>query len=306
MAVRTPLPDDLPASGFAVGDALALGVSTSRLRGADLNRPFWGVRSVGGTSFDLIARATAYLSSRSTPAVLSHISAAQLWGIPLPSKWQHDDRLHVSVPPDMRAPRGAGVAGHHLRLHPSDVELRSGIRLTSQSRTLCDLASVFGEEDLLAAADYLLWWRRTDDDRVGRVEIAQAISRHPTSRGMRKLRAIELQASDRSDSPPESKIRFRIVRAGLPQPDVNLELFDSRGQFLAMPDLSFARYKVALDYEGDHHRTDPEQWEKDIHRVPRLQDAHWHHTRISRSDLRDSTDFLARLARNLRERGWTP
>lgn len=121
---------------------------------------------------------------------------------------------------------------------------------------------------------------------------------------MARLRAIAPLVTDRADSAPESQIRYRIIKAGLPHPNVNLELFDARGAFLAMPDLSFPEFMIAIDYEGDHHRTDRIQWEKDIHRVPRLQDAGWHHIRVSGSDLRDSDDFLARLARNLRGRGW--
>jgi hypothetical protein len=48
------------------------------------------------------------------------------------------------------------------------------------------------------------------------------------------------------------------------------------------------------------------QWQKDLARVPRLQDAGWHHTRISAQDLRDSHEFLTRLSRQLRARGWSP
>jgi hypothetical protein len=305
MTARTPLPEDLPQRSFSVGAALALGTSASRLRGGDLDRPFWGIRSPAGSTADLAARALAYFS-RSGPAILSHISAARMWGIPLPGRWEKDDRLHVSVPPDRRAPRGVGVVGHHIKLHPIDGVICDGVLTTSQPRTLCDLASLLGEEDLLAAADYLIWRRRGDEDRVARAEIAAAIARHPTTRGIRRLRRIEPMASDRSDSAPESKIRFRIARAMLPAPAVNLELHDSWGNFLAMPDLSYPEFTMALDYEGDHHRTDAAQWEKDIHRVPRLQDAGWHHTRISRSDLANSNEFLARLARNLRARGWNP
>jgi hypothetical protein len=285
---------------------LEVGVGSSRLRGGDLEAPFWGVRAPKGSTSDLSSRAAAFFSRSGELAVLSHISAAKLWGIPLPGRHERDDRLHVSVPPDRRAPKGQGVAGHHVSLHPLDVVANLGIRSTSQARTLCDLAGLMAEEDLLAAADYLLWWRRPEDERMSRAELIQAIERHPTSRGMARLRSVAPLASDRADSAPESRIRYRIFKAGLPPPSVNIELFDSRGVFLAMPDLSYPQFTIAIDYEGDHHRTDKDQWEKDINRVPRLQDAGWHHTRVSRSDLRDAGDFLARLARNLRARGWRP
>jgi hypothetical protein len=290
---------------FAVNTAMAEGVSASRLRSSDLEAPFWGVRTPPGFTSELVGRAAAYFSRSFEFAILSHVSAAQVWGMPLPSRWQSDGRLHVSVPPDERAPRGRGVAGHHVRLHPTDVVVRDGIPTTTQARTFCDLASILDAEDLLAVADYLIWWRR-DNDRVAPVDIETAIARHPTSRGMARIRTVVSRSSDRADSAPESKIRFRILEAGLPEPSVNVELYDDRGRFLAMPDLSYPRFRMTLDYEGDHHRTDVAQWEKDIHRVPRLEDAGWHHTRISRADLRDSTDFLARLDRNLRSRGWNP
>ena len=306
MTARTNLPQSLSGRPFAVSTAMIEGVSPSRLRSSDLDAPFWGVRSANGFTDDLVGRAFAYFSRSSELAILSHVSAAQLFGMPLPTRFQADVRLHVAVPPDMRAPRGRGVVGHHLRLHPTDVLIRDGIRTTTQARTLCDLASILKEEDLLAVADYLIWWRRSDADRVPIAEIEAAIGRHPTSRGMARARAVFPKSSDRADSAPESKIRYRILLAGLPAPSVNLNVYDAGGRFLAMPDLSYPKYRMALDYEGDHHRTDIEQWEKDIHRVPRLEDAGWHHTRISRRDLRDSTDFLDRLARNLRARGWTP
>jgi hypothetical protein len=306
MTVRKDLPGGLHDRPFPVSTAIGAGLSPSRLRSLDLEAPFWGVRSPVGFTSELPGRASAYFSRGSGVGILSHISAAQMWGMPLPSRWQADERLHVSLPPDVRAPRGVGVAGHHLRLHPTDVVERNGVRTTSQARTLCDLASILTEEDLLVAADYLLWRRRTDEDRVAIADIETVVARHATSRGMRRLRRVVPLATDRADSPPESMIRYRIGRAGLPLPQVNVELYDSSGRFLAMPDLSYSAFKMSLDYEGDHHRTDLVQWEKDIRRVPRLEDSGWHHTRISRANLRDSSDFLDRLSRNLRSRGWRP
>jgi hypothetical protein len=306
MNQRTALPGTLSRQAFDVAEALANGVSASRLRGRDLDSPFWGVRSASGLAVDITGRALAYFSRASELTIVSHVSAAKLWGIPLPHDLQDDDRLHISVPPDTRSPRGTGVAGHHVRLHPTDGVLRAGLRITSQARTVCDLASFVKEEDLLAMVDFLIWWRRDDQARVPREEVFATVARHPTSRGIARMRSILPLASERSDSPPESIMRYRIIRAGLPAPTVNLELFDRGGQFLAMPDLVYPEFAMALDYEGDLHRTSASQWEKDIHRVPRLQDAGWHHTRISRGDLRDSRGFLTRLKKNLHSRGWSP
>jgi hypothetical protein len=85
---------------------------------------------------------------------------------------------------------------------------------------------------------------------------------------------------------------------------VNVGITTAAGHLLAQPDLQFRDFRMAYDYEGDHHRTDPRQWRKDLARVPRLQDAGWHHTRISAADLADSAELLARTRRLLQQRGW--
>jgi hypothetical protein len=301
--MKINLPSSLQPDGFSVQRAFELGVGVERLRSDDLEAPFWGVRTIGHVATNTIGAARAYFSRANDLAILSHVSAAQIWGIPVPP-WMNDGRLHVSVPPDIRAPKGRRVVGHHVSLHPMDVVELSGLRLTTQARTVCDLAGILREADLLAAVDFLHWWRRDEFERVSMDELANVIARHPTKRGMRRMRAVLPLSSDHADSAPESIIRYNIIKSGLPTPDVNVELFDERGRFLAMPDLSWSKYRVAIDYEGDHHRTDERQWDKDIHRVPRLQDAGWHHTRLAKSDLASSDDFLGRLSRNLQSRGW--
>ena len=71
-----------------------------------------------------------------------------------------------------------------------------------------------------------------------------------------------------------------------------------------MVDLVFERYRIAVDYEGDHHRTDPITWQKDIARVPRLQAIGWHHIRASAADKRDSRELIERVRGLLLQRGW--
>ncbi len=110
--------------------------------------------------------------------------------------------------------------------------------------------------------------------------------------------------TDRADSDPESRFRWRFDRAGLPSAEANLEIFGSDGGTIAKCDLAFEEFRVAFDYEGDHHRTDKRQWRKDLQRVPRLQDLNWHHIRGSAQDLADSRELITRLRRVLRERGW--
>ena len=136
--------------------------------------------------------------------------------------------------------------------------------------------------------------------------ITAALASTTARRGRTRFLELLPLASPRSDSTPETAFRLRFIRAGFPDPIPNRDIFDAHGRFLAMPDLQFPVFRMAFDYEGDHHRTDPGRWRKDLRRVPLLQDANWHHTRLFALDLADPRYILARTRRVLLARGWTP
>lgn len=301
---RIPIPDEF-SGPFAVGAGLHAGLTPARLRGSDLQRPFWGVRVPAGEALDCAGMARAYAVRMPAHAFFSHATAAQLHGIPLPLRLIEALPLDVGVPEDRTPPGGSGAKGHRLAIAPVDVIVRRGLRLTSLERTLCDLSALLDEEELLAAGDNILWRRRLRGHRATVRSLEEAIERFHGRRGLARLTRVVPLMTDRADSPPESVIRLRLIRAGLPELLVNEQVCDAIGAPIATPDLQIPRYRMALDYEGDHHRTDPRQWRKDLARVPLLQDAGWHHTRISADDLADSSGLVARLRRRLRERGWT-
>lgn len=73
----------------------------------------------------------------------------------------------------------------------------------------------------------------------------------------------------------ESRTRLTLVRAGLPCPEVNVPVHDAAGRFLAMPDLTYREPRLALEYDGDVHRTERATWMRDIRRRESLQAAGW-------------------------------
>lgn len=73
----------------------------------------------------------------------------------------------------------------------------------------------------------------------------------------------------------ETRLRLLIVHAGLPEPDINRDVIGSRGGWLARPDLSYPEWKIAIEYDGEHHRVDPRQWRRDISRRENLEAAGW-------------------------------
>jgi hypothetical protein len=232
-------------------------------------------------------------------AYFSHRTAAELWGAPIPSI---DQLTHVGTPPGFPMPRGGGVRGHRLHIDPVDIVTRDGLRLTSQARTWCDLATMLTLENLVAAGDYFIWRRR--NDRITLADIAEALRRYDGRRGRPALEAAYPLLNDRSDSRPESVFRVRAIQDGLPEPRANYPIYDDRGRFVAQPDLAFVEYRVCFDYEGEHHFTSRSQWSKDLERVRRIEDARWSHVRGGSTDLRDSRAVFTTLRNRLRAHGW--
>ena len=299
------LPSGLGGGPFSVNRALSLGVGASRLRGADLDRPFWGIRVPAGAVRSLLDQANAYTERMSPGAFFSHITAARLWGIPLPLELHGRSGLDVAVVPGRIVPVGAGVRGHRLQVDERDLLQFGRIRITSLARTWCDLGALLGEEDLVAAGDFLLWRRRANQLRLTRRDLADALDRWKGRRGRPVLEKCLPTLTDRADSPPESKMRVRFAFARLPSPEVNCEIYTEAGVFVAMADLGWRKYRVAFDYEGDGHRTDRVQWGKDLKRAPRIENANWSYVRAGAPDLRDSREIIEILKLKLQKGGWS-
>ncbi len=87
------------------------GVSARRLRAGDLQSPFPGVRVQTGP-LDLIDLCRSYATRMRSDHYFSHVTAAQLWGLPLPGAVDTTLPLLGSSNPGSRDPRVAGVIEH--------------------------------------------------------------------------------------------------------------------------------------------------------------------------------------------------
>ncbi len=73
----------------------------------------------------------------------------------------------------------------------------------------------------------------------------------------------------------EIRVRLQLVALGFPCPLVGADLFDDRGCWIARPDLCWPTLRLAIEYDGEHHRTDRFQYAKDIHRKEQMEDLGW-------------------------------
>ncbi|WP_216848411.1 MULTISPECIES: hypothetical protein [unclassified Rathayibacter] len=149
------LPRDLEGRAFSTARAESEGVSAARLRAADLEAPFSGVRVPRGSATTVAARARALSTVLGDRVVFSHLTAARLWPLELPRETA-DEPLHVAVRHPGRAPRRRGVVGHAIADPEVRAVVRDGLRLTDGASLFCHLSPILRLEDLVAVGDALL------------------------------------------------------------------------------------------------------------------------------------------------------
>jgi hypothetical protein len=304
------LPRGMTASSFLKGDALAAGMSPKQLRGARFSTPSRGIRIPRREDLTLAARVRA-ASWITEKAAISHSTAARLWGFPLPAWMEEGESVHVTRPAGAGAIRRKGITGHRAELRSAEVVVERGVRVTSRVKTWLDLAAELPVDELVVIGDYLVRaprprlesrWKAYAD--IG--DLRMIIQEHKGKRGIaRASEAVELIRVG-ADSAPETRLRLALLRAGLPEPELNLPLIDDYGVAWHEPDMQYRLYKIAIEYEGAHHRS-AEQLERDIVRGENTAAAGWLERRISRADMRDGAiGAVTKIRKVLLERGWRP
>ena len=325
MHPRTPLPPALLDQPFLVRDALALGISRDVLRGASFRRSFQGVRVPAHLpdTLEVRCRAAALLLPRG--AAFSHATAVALLGLPLslgetaqqgpgalepargawspPRATGHDARvpLHVTVPardPRIVGPRLAGIVTHVSRLEPEETQPRDdGLRTTTPMRTWLDRAATLDLVELVALADAILRRRLVTDH-----ELEQAGRRWAGRPGAALSRRAVTLVEPATDSSMETRLRLLLVLAGLPRPVANRDVV-AHGGWIARPDLAYPELKIAIEYDGDHHRVSRRQWQSDIGRRRVLEEEGWLVLVFTADDvLRRGDDTVRRVRSALAQR----
>lgn len=304
MRQPSELPGQLRNKPFTMADARAAGLSRRRTRARDLVTPCYGVRTAAATPDTLLERVHALAGV--TTAVVSHLSAAVLWGFPLPVSLANPAVVHLTSPPGRRAVRRKNVVGHQQFLKPEEIVAGAKVSCTSPLRTWFDLAGVLSLDDLVIAGDFLIQ-RRNPLATIAELD-AYLAGKQGAPGFRRTLRARELVRAG-TDSPKETELRLLLLRHGLPEPEINVPMFDDTGGWIQDPDLSYEREKVAIQYDGGHHAT-PAQRRSDVFRDERARDAGWRVVVLTQWDL---TPFapgmeptaVTRVRSALVERGWT-
>ena len=274
--------------------ALAAGVHDWQLRHADverLSRDTYLPRAMAG---EVRSRLAAVLLTAPPGAVVSHATAAALWGVEVPLQERSDLRVDVTVPMASRAESRRDRRVHRTPLPDEDVTRRGAVPVTTPERTWRDLAGVIRPAPLLAVTDQLL------GHGVSRADLARQLRRRPTGRGSARARVVLPVADPRAESPMESVLRWILHEAGLPAPDLQYVVRDGAGGFLARADLAWPEQRIIVEFDGDVHR-ERDVFVGDLRRQNRLIAAGWTVLRFTSADvLGRPQEVVAEIRRALR------
>jgi Protein of unknown function (DUF559) len=107
---------------------------------------------------------------------------------------------------------------------------------------------------------------------------------HPRSPGLRSLEtALEL-VDPGAQSPRESYLRLLFIDAGLPRPQTQIPVPGADSIPVAYLDMGWQESMVAVEYDGDQHRSDRRQYVKDVRRLEMLEEMGWIIIRVVAED----------------------
>ena len=291
---------------ITLDDALACGLTLDqvqwRVETGRWERLVRGVYRVAGAPDTWRQRTrAAYLAVAEAGGVVSHVSAAALHELRTPP-----------VLPQVTVPRGRSVRCPIAKVRLADLRMEDlatvdGLRCTSASRVLVELASVLCRAELEAVVD--------DAICGGRASISSAVRAidraGPRRRGVPLLRSVlhVWSGAIKPGSQAEARLLRRLDEWGLPPPVLQYEVMDDSGCFVARVDAAWPARRVALEYEGVRHHA-ARAAAPDEGRYERLEALGWRVVTADKHDLlpgqRHLADRIRRANGHLGPVGATP
>lgn len=284
--------DDLHGRAFTVAQAAERGLSRRSLDGRRFVRIHRGVYRTVDTDPTLPVLLDAARLVLPADAAISHLTALRVYGLEVGEMLP----LHFSTNTRVQIDREDVTV--HRRQDRLSVEQRDGRPVLSAVRTFVDVATQVGERRLLQVGDWLV--QNCGVRPADLVELA--LLSHLD--GVQRARRVAPYVRSGAESMTESDVRWHLVRGGLPEPAVNVEICDDRGSWLARGDLVYRRWRVLVEYDGWHHERDRTQRQRDHLRREALEAAGWRVIVITAADLDGPGAVVIRVRQALRARGF--
>jgi len=233
---------------------------------------------------DLWAQLGARRRTMPRDAVFAGFTAAWMHGLEVRSI----ERIEIALPPTCTVRSCVGVIVRRSRLSAEEITQVRGFRATTLHRTLRDLC-LFGDPlDALVAIDMAMNKKRTDVKRL----LGDRVTAKGRRGSARLRRLVQLAAP--AESPMETRLRWLLVSAGLPQSEVQVDLHDDDGEFLGRADLYYRQARLVIEYDGVNHR---ERLVSDDRRQNLLINAGYRILRFTAADIRGRPEIVVAQVR---------
>lgn len=279
MPRRPSIPPELTKKPFSLEEARRAGLTFSVLRGSAWRRLGSELYCWRGLREDPWLLLSAWRGRLPAEAVFAGATAAWMLGLDL-------DPIHpveVVVPPPSGMRSRPGLDVRRCDIAKREVVGIRKLRATSLLLTLSDLCLRYPAVEALVALDMAMRSGLTNAVALGRYAKAAA-----GRAGVGRLRLLAGLAAP-AESPMETRLRWLLLQARLPRPEVQTNLHDADGQFVGRADLYYPAARLVLEYDGGNHR---DRLVEDDRRQNLLVNAGFRLLRFTASDIHQRPDVV--------------
>lgn len=246
-----------------------------------------GVYAAGHSRIDKYSRWMAAVLASGTDGLLSHRSAAQLWGIA--PEWD----IYPEVTRPRRSKARRGIKTHLAVLLPDETDEVRGIAVTSVFRTIFDLAGLVASRQLSFRHLERAFSEAEAKGLTDRVSLPVLLERHSGRGGAAHVRTLLAGGEPAGITESELEERFLafLDARGFPRPRLNATL-PVRGRLLR-PDCMWEPQRLIAELDGRAVHGADEAFEGDRRRDRELLVEGWRSMRVTWRQLRDEPDEIA-------------
>ncbi|RDH78130.1 hypothetical protein DVS77_12330 [Mycolicibacterium moriokaense] len=245
-------------------------------------RVFPDIYLAKSTELTLAVRARAGWLWSHREGVIAGLTASALHG----AKWVDDSAPVELVWSNARPARGLRTAD--VRVARVEIEKLAGMRVTTPARTAFDIARRRPLHTAVANLDAL-----GNATGLTAQDVLAVARRHRGSPGLRQLPKVLDLYDAGAASPRETWLRLLVIRADYPRPRTQIPVVSADGRRNYYLDMGWQDMMLALEYDGEHHRLDPDTYAYDIRRSEDLAELGWTRLRVVKAN--SAADVLRRL-----------
>jgi very-short-patch-repair endonuclease len=228
-------------------------------------------------------------ASLATDGVVSHRSAAELWGMIQPAGY-----VEISVQPGKRPTLNPPGIVHRIGdLHAELSVDREGMRVTDPVRTAIDLGLVLPQWSVRDAVSRGITTRLFGVAELQRLREALGRQGRNGTGVMQRVLDERLLTIGTEESLLEKRLIDLMRRHDLPLAEMQYELWHA-GRFIARIDAAYPSRKIAIEVDGFASHSSPDAFQRDRTRQNRLVALGWTVLRFTWADVVQRPATVAR------------